>query len=271
MALCVFAICALVASLYWAHALLYPDVKGVFQQYLTPSGFRWTQEKSYPFKLDWVERESDPEQKNWSAEKFIAVERCETPAVFKFLASSKHLEILDLSINQSGDRCTFTGVNTLPQLRTMQLGVYSAECTLFDCRALAQCHKLQCLRFFGGFHIAVENMREIAASKTLESIAFVNYCNFDPGVISELKHLPTLKSILVYRATSGIMHELSQVPSLEYIFFGADTWDAMLTIAELKRLPKLKQLSICLEEGKDRETLRAILPNVELTMYSDPR
>ncbi len=117
-----------------------------------------------------------------------------------------------------------------------------------------------------------QDVQEIAASKSIEFVAFTGGGEIVPGAISEFKNLRTLKAIHLDHANASVVRELAQVSSLEQIELGCDTrQEALDNLAELKKLPKLWSVIACGTNEAKYPAIRARLPGVKVTLYPDRR
>lgn len=245
----------------------------ITQDYFVPIGAPPTARHTDYLEIDWLKwtREASVPD-GWEAHKSVYFKRCKTPDVFEFCRRSKALEILQLNVDHSGKRCVLTQVDALPALRTLRLKIYMANCQLSDCKAIAQCKRLRCLSISGGVHLSVQDFVDISASKSLECIDIEVGDRCAPGALSALKASQTLKTIRLDYATAQTMKELAQIRSLENVLLGFDTNDATSKFSELENLPNLKYVSMCVKENDaQRKSLKALLPNVRVSLYNDPR
>jgi hypothetical protein len=240
----------------------------IFIPYYTPEGTPVVG-RDLPdyFKFEWGDRESV--RQNLKSAPKVDVSYAVTPDIFQFLQNCNKLEILSLTVQEPTKPCDLTGIESIPALRTLELSLHSDLHKLADCRSLAKCKTLKCIRV-GGVRFSVDDMKEIARSGSVKILGLDMYCDLDPGAISELRHLSTLKTVWSEVGSARLLSELSEITSLEQIAIGFDTLDALDALDELRKLPNLKYLSICVKE-EQRDFVRATLPNVDLHLFNDVR
>jgi hypothetical protein len=245
------------------------------QRFLVPSGLSESDPAAQYAYIDWdgdrflcgLKPISVPEllekQSIWAS-------RCKTPDIFEVLSTSPGLEILNVQMESSDLVCDLTSVNHVPKLRTLWL-MAGGDVHLKNCHAIAQCSHLECLVFEGRMRISEDDISEIAASSTISFLHFGAGCVFAPGALRKLKTLKTLMEICIEWPKPALLEELSEISSLRAIYFGFDTDPSITTLSPFRKLPHLKTVRLCVEEGARRDSIRGTLPGVKLVLYSDPR